>query len=134
MIVDSKDIGLLGNDLEQYLPNIAFYFGSGAPLLRKDILQKTRLVEISDDDKIDQRIKELKSINPNMVVAVRVTLDAAGVKRAIELAHRPHIEAIHVVADMNGNEIGAKNPRFIKDMVRQIHNSLVATAYGTRSR
>ncbi|MGD0355829.1 MAG: glutamate synthase-related protein [Dehalococcoidia bacterium] len=126
MIADSKDIGLLGNELEQYLPNIAFYFASGAPLLHKDILRKTRLAEISDDDKTDQRIKELKNINPDMVVAVRVTLDAAGVKRAIELAHRPHMEAIHVVADMNGDEIGAKNPRFVKDMVRQIHNPLVA--------
>ena len=126
MIADSKDIGLLGNDLEQYLPNIAFYFDSGAPLLSKDILQKTRLAEISDDDKIDQRIKELKSINPNIVVAVRVNLDAAGVKRSLELAHRPHIEAIHVVANMNGDEIGAENPRFVKDMVRQIHNPLVA--------
>ncbi|MHB8085856.1 MAG: glutamate synthase-related protein [Dehalococcoidia bacterium] len=126
MIADSKDIGLLGNDLQQYLPNIAFYFASGAPLLRKDILQKTRLAEISDDDKIDQRIKELKSINPNIVVAVRVTLDAAGVKRAIELAHLPQIEAVHVIADMNGDEIGARNPRFVQDMVRQIHNPLVA--------
>ena len=40
-------------------------------------------------------------------------------------AQKQNIEAIHLVADMNGNQIGVENPRFIKDMVRQIHTSLV---------
>jgi ferredoxin len=126
MIADSRDLDLLGNDFDQYLPNIAFYFAGGAPLLRPEILKKTRLVEISDDGKIDQRIKELKSINPDLVVAIRVELDVAGVERAIELGGKPGIEVIHMVADINGNQIGVKEPRFIKDMVRQVHNALVA--------
>jgi len=29
------------------------------------------------------------------------------------------------VADLNGNEIGAKNHRFIKDMIREIHTALI---------
>jgi ferredoxin len=127
MIADSWDLNLLGNDFDQYLPHIAFYFGRGAPLLRPEILKKTRLVEICDDAKADQRIKELKSINPDLVVAIRVELDVAGVERAIELSGKPGIEVIHMVADINGNQIGVKEPRFIKDMVRQVHNSLVAS-------
>ena len=59
------------------------------------------------------------------MVAVRVELDSRGIERAIELAHRQNIEVIHLVADINGNQIGVENPRFIKDMTRQIHNSLV---------
>jgi hypothetical protein len=59
------------------------------------------------------------------VVAVRVALDSRGEERAIELAHKPNIEALHLVADMNGNQLGVENPRFIKDMVRHIHTSLV---------
>ena len=70
-----------------------------------------RLVEISDDDKIEQRIKELKNINPDMVVAVRVELDARGVERAIELAQKPDIEVFHLVADINGNQSwGGESP------------------------
>lgn len=126
MIADSRDIDLLGNDLEQYLPGIAFYFDRGAPLLSGEILQKTRLAEISDGGKPEQRIAELKAINPGLVVAVRVEMNAQGVERALELAKRPDIEVVHMVADINGDQIGVQHPRFIKDMVRQVHNSLVS--------
>lgn len=126
MIADSRDLVLLGNDFERYLPNIAFYFGDGATLLGPEILKKTRLAEISDSGDIDRRIRELKQINPDLVVAVRVQLDAAGVKRAIELAARPGAEVVHMVADMNGNQTGVNQPKFIKDMVREAHNALVS--------
>ena len=125
MIMDSLDWDLLGADKEKYLPYIAFYLNAAVPIPPKEVLQKTRLVEISDSDTVDQRIKELKEIHPEIVVAVRVELDSRGIERAIELAHRQNIEVIHLVADINGNQIGVENPRFIKDMTRQIHNSLV---------
>ena len=35
------------------------------------------------------------------------------------------VEVIHVVADANGNEWGAARPRFLKDMIRQIHTALI---------
>lgn len=127
MIADSRDLDFLGNDLDQYLPNIAFYFGGRDPLLSPEILNKTRLVEIADAGNIDQRIKELKNINPELVIAVRVDLDVAGVERAIELACKPGAEVVHMVADINGNQTGVRSPMFIKDMVRQVHNSLVAS-------
>ena len=125
MIMDSLDWDLLGADKEKYLPYIAFYLNAAVPIPPKEVLQKTRLVEISDSDTVDQRIKELKEIHPEIVVAVRVELDSRGIERAIELARRQNIEVIHLVADINGNQIGVENPRFIKDMTRQIHNSLV---------
>lgn len=124
-IIDARDWNLFGDDRYEYLPHIVFYLGAGVPVPPAEVLQKTRLVEISDDDFVDQRIKELKKIHPEIVVAVRVELDSRGVERAIELAHKPNIEVIHLVADINGNQIGVENPRFIKDMTRQIHNSLV---------
>ncbi len=124
MIVDSQDWALLGDNKEHYLPHLAFYLSDGASM-PKELLQKTRLVEISDGGTVDHRIKELKNIHPEIVVAVRVELDSRGVERTIELAHKQSIEAIHLVADINGNQIGVENPRFVKDMVRQVHTSLV---------
>ncbi len=125
MILDWRDWDLLGKDKEQHLENVAFYLSDDAALPPAELLKKTRLVEIADGDGVEARIKDLKQVHPGIVVAVRVQLDSRGVDRAIELGSKPAVEAIHVVADANGNQIGSSSPRFIKDMVRQVHNSLV---------
>lgn len=127
MIADWSDRELLGNDLAENLPHIAFYIDSGSSFPEKKILEKSRLIEIGDDEKTGARISELKRMNPGLVVAVRIELDSKGVERAVEVARRPGVEVIHVVANMNGNEIGTDKPRFVKDMVRQIHNALVGS-------
>ena len=124
-IVDSRDWDLLGNDIEQYLPNLAIYLDSLSPVPGPEILKKMRLAEISDGEMVEQRLAELKAINPDIVVAVRVEMDSRGVERSIELAGEPFTEALHLVADVNGDELNAVKPRFIKDMLRQVHNSLV---------
>ncbi len=128
-IINSADWPLKIENAEKYLPNIAFYFAKGSKLLSADILKKTSLAEIEDSSETKNIIKELKKINPDIVVMVRVNLDANSVSRIIELDSMG-VEAIHFVADLNGNEIGSKNPQFIKDMIRTIHTSLIKK--GTR--
>jgi ferredoxin len=110
-------------DINKYLPHIAFHLNPDAPV-PDDVLRKTRLVEIPDSSSVLDRIKELKDIHPEIVVLVRVDLDSNGVQRAIELADAG-VETIHVVADFNGNEIGVENPGFVKDMIREIHTSII---------
>jgi hypothetical protein len=110
---------------EGQLEHIAFYLGPNSPDVPKEVLRRTQLVEVADSNKFIERIKELKKIHPQIVVAVRVELTAEGIERAIKLAEFEDIEVIHIVADANGNEIGAKKPRFIKDMTRHIHTTLV---------
>ncbi len=123
-IMSSEKLSLLGNDVNKYLPHLAFYFTAGAPLLPGNILRQTRLFEIEDSENIKDRIKELKNIHPGIVAAVRVELNARGIKRAIDLADED-IEVIHIIADNNGREVGAEKPLFIKDMIRTIHKSLI---------
>ncbi|MDY6973321.1 MAG: glutamate synthase-related protein, partial [Thermodesulfobacteriota bacterium] len=113
-----------GRDIEEYLPHIAFYLNPDAPTLPREVLGKTRLVEIPDSNSVLEGIKELKDLYPEIIVLVRVNLDSNGVQRAIELA-KAGVETIHVVADPNGNEIGAAHPRFIKDMIREIHTAII---------
>ena len=125
VIIDWKDNEILGVEKEKNLPNIVFYLGRDTPLPPDEIICKSRLIEIGDGDNVEQRTKELKSINPEIVVAVRVELNAHGEERVMKLAHQQAIEVIHVVADISGNQIGMEKPRFIKDMVRNIHTSLV---------
>jgi ferredoxin len=127
IIVNWSDWALLSDDKEKYLPNLAFYLGHDAPTPPEELLLQTRLVEISDGNTVEQRIKELKAIYPGIVVAVRVELGPTGVERAIELGHWDIIEVIHLVADSNGNQTGIENPQFVKDMVHQIHTTLVTS-------
>jgi hypothetical protein len=110
---------------EANLENIAFYLGPDSPPVPDEILRKTRLVEIADSPAVAERIKAIKKIHPAIVVAIRVELTAAGIGRAIELAGLGEVEVIHVVADANGDEWTAQKPRFLKDMLRQIHTTLI---------
>jgi ferredoxin len=119
-IIDSRQ--RQGSD--EQLENIAFYIADGQDI-PKDAIKKTRLTEIPDGPKVIERIKEIKNIHPGIVIAIRVELTAAGVERAIKLAQLEDVEVIHIVADLCGNEIGAKNPRFIKEMTRQIHTTQI---------
>ena len=125
MIVNWADWALLGDEKEKYLPNLAFYLGNDSPTPPEELLLQTRFVEISDGNTLEQRIQELKAIHPEIVVAVRVKLGPIGIERAIELGQRDIIEVIHLMADINGKQTGVDNPKFIKDMVRQVHVSLV---------
>jgi len=124
-IVDARDWELLGSVEDKDLPHLAFYLDKDTPVPSAELLRKTRLVEVSDGITVLQRIRELKSISPGIVVAVRVPLDSGGTERAIQLAHESAVEAIHIVADSNGNQVGVENPKFIKDMTRQVHTALV---------
>ncbi len=108
----------------KYLPNIAFYFADDAKMVPAEILRQTQFAEVEDGPAALARIKELKSIHPEIIVAVRVKLDASGVERAVELSN-DDIEVIHVVADHNGSQIGVDRPLFIKEMIRDIHRALI---------
>ena len=110
MIVNWEQRSLLETYKEKYLSNIIFYLGKDTPLPLPEILNKSRLIEIADNDKTEGRIKEIKAVNPELVVAVRVELDSHGEQRSIELAHNPIIEVIHIVSDINGNQIGVEKP------------------------
>ncbi len=52
----------------------------------KEIMAKTKLVEISDSPKVIDKIKEIKKSFPEIIVSVKIPMDSNGSKRAIELA------------------------------------------------
>jgi hypothetical protein len=124
-IVNPHDWPFHKDNRERHLSHVAFHLDPKTPSLPKDVLDKTRLVEMPDSPEVLERIRELKETSPEIVISVRIALDSNGCKRAIELAGFQEIEVIHVTADVNGNEFGTQNPRFIKDMIREVHTSLV---------
>jgi hypothetical protein len=112
------------HEKEEYLNNIAFYLDSEGPQIPKEILGKTRLVEIPDSHNVEQQIASIKRNHPGIIIAVRILMDEKVVKRVDEMS-KIDVEAIHLVADLNGNEIGTKNPRFMKDILREVHGCLI---------
>jgi ferredoxin len=124
-IISSKrwDIINLENK-EEYLSNVAFFLEPDGPEIANNLLSLTRLIEIPDGTDVLQQAQQLKKTLPNCVIAVRVLLDGNGSGRVEELS-QSGIDTFHLIADLNGDEIGAKSPRFIKDIVREIHSMLI---------
>jgi hypothetical protein len=124
-IVDSKnwkDIKL--QNKENYLKNIAFYLNPEGPELKNELIDKTRLIEIPDAKEVENRVIKIKNEHPHIIVTVRLKLDKNVTNRVNELSKKG-IETIHIVGDSEGNEIGTKNPKFIKDVIREIHGMLI---------
>ena len=124
-IIDSKKWESIKlENKEQYLNHIAFYLNPEGLEISKDILSKTKLVEIPDSKDVGKQVASIKKDHPEIIVSIRVILNENALKRSEELA-KIDVEVIHLVADINGNEIDAKNPRFIKDIVREVHGMLI---------
>jgi ferredoxin len=120
-----SDWPFIGEDVDRLAPHMAFCLNAEQPVVPPQSLAKTRLVETYDGPDVIDRIKRLKDKYPGLVVSVRVPLDAHGAQRAIELAILAEVEVLHVVADLNGNQIGVEKPLFLKDMIRRIHTALI---------
>jgi hypothetical protein len=109
---------------EEYLNNVAFFLDPEGTEIADRILSRTRLIEIPDGKDVVQRVQQLNKKLPDCIMAVRVLLDGNGSRRVEELS-QSGIDTFHLIADLNGDEIGIKSPRFIKDIVREIHGMLI---------
>ena len=66
----------------------------------------------------------LKARNPNQVVAIRLPASPAVAPRVLELT-RQGAEVLHLVFDAHGRETGCVSPRHMRDVLREVHASLV---------
>jgi ferredoxin len=124
-IIDSKrwsDIKI--ENKEAYLDHIAFFLEPDNTGIPKDILKRARIIELPDGKEIVQHVDRMKNELPGCIVAVRVPLDKNAAER-VEKLSMSGIDTFHLVADINGNETGTSQPRFIKDVIREIHGKLI---------
>lgn len=89
------------------------------------IIENARMVELLYSEDAMDCAKRLKEAHPQMVVSIRVPMDAQAKAITTRLAHAG-AEAIHLHADYKGNELEGDKPRFVKDVMRDIHLHLVA--------
>ena len=65
-----------------------------------------------------------KQSNADQVVAIRVTASPDAASRVVELTAQG-AEAIHLVFDRHGRELGPSRPRHARDVLREVHTALV---------
>ncbi len=123
MMVEITDID---DDAAVFANTIIPVLGSRSPQECQFILANVDMVEIDYSNDFQATIKEIKAINPDLYISVKLNLSAKIDYAAIsfEIA-KADIDTLHVVADHQGREFDSDNPRFIKDMLRDIHTCLI---------
>jgi hypothetical protein len=107
------------------------------PLLSADnvadcvgLIRGARLVELEDYDSssLVEAQRLLLRINPDLVISVRLPLTERAPDQAISLA-RSAVDVIHVTANYHGEGWDEQNPRFIKDLIREVQLRLVSESF-----
>jgi hypothetical protein len=88
------------------------------------LLSKVRMVEVVDGPTAFQVVGQAKARNPKLICALRLPLGPGAADR-IQAARATGVKVFHLVADLHGRETGPASPRHIKDVLRELHGSLV---------
>jgi ferredoxin len=89
-----------------------------------ELIRKSRMIELAYAPGIEQEFDELRKSRPELFIAVGLPLDAGAAGTARKLA-LTDIDAIHFYGSDHAREVGAPDPRHLKDMIREIHLKLV---------
>jgi hypothetical protein len=90
----------------------------------KELILKSRVVELADAPDIEKTITEIRAIKPDSFIIIGIPLDATAASRALELSYA-HVDTLHFYADEHGKELNTEHPIFLKEMIREIHLKLV---------
>jgi ferredoxin len=99
------------------------------PLLETATAADTRFADapmiiIPDGEGIPETIASLKKANADRVIVVRLPVKKDTADRVVLLA-KSGVEAINLVFDRHGREVGADRPRHVRDALREVHQALV---------
>jgi ferredoxin len=97
------------------------------PLLDDDSVGRSStasMLMLPDGDKVMAAVAALKQQNPDQIVAIRIPATPAVAARAVELT-RAGAEVLHLLFDAHGRESGTDQPRHVRDVLRDVHGSLV---------
>jgi len=120
MIMRSSDIT---DEYEPFLGSIIPSFKAYAAGKDTGLLGKARAAEFAYSEDVIETIKALDKQYPELIKIVKLQADNDTLSRAVALT-RSNVDVIHIAADIHGLE-NAEQSRFIKDVVRHVHQDLV---------
>ena len=116
---------------EAYSQRLLPYARSLVPRLNGDkavndpaLIADSPAVELADGRDIEDIIHAIRRIKPDIVLMVRVPLNANAASRALRLSTLK-VDTLHFHGDSRGKELDTPRPRFLKEMIREIHLKLV---------
>jgi glutamate synthase domain-containing protein 2 len=131
MVRASAELGIITFVSMENYAAISEYAPSLVPRLTRasyrdhlDVVRSSLMVEMAFEPDIENEFSALRSANPDLVISVGMPLDRMAASRSLALA-RTGVDTIHLYGSDNGREVGADNPRFLKDMIREVHLILV---------
>jgi ferredoxin len=114
-----------------YLPSFSKRAAHLVPCLTRlnylqyqDMIKNALMVEIADEPGIESLFSTLRSIKPGLFLSVGLPLGVKSAQRALELAGSD-VDTLHFYGSDYGRELDGENPRYMKDMIREIHLRLV---------
>jgi hypothetical protein len=116
--------GSVGGELSSWMGHLVPLLPPGNLDRFIPLIQQCRMVQISPDEKTQERLAEIKRTHPAVIVSVRVPLTPLA-EEEVERMSRAGAEVIHILADGQGREQATSQPRFVKDRIREIHQALV---------
>ncbi|HNT68194.1 MAG TPA: glutamate synthase-related protein [Syntrophorhabdaceae bacterium] len=107
----------------EFLPHAIIYVDGNPGSLKEELLSSARIIEIPDGKDAIALQQRFKSINPALVVMIRLRPGPKITERALALIEQG-AEVLHLAADEYGLEEGSE-PLFIKERVKEVHLHLV---------
>ena len=117
--------------LEPYAHNLIPCLAPDQIQRHDTLIRNSRAVELVDGAGIEAALATVRSVHPDKIILVGMALDRQAHERAAALAEIG-VDTLHFYADDHGNELNSEQPRFLKEMIREVHLELVNR--GTRQK
>jgi len=121
MLINPKEIK---EDLKPFLKNLIPQLTKDNYVDYSDLIIGCQMVSLAYQPKIEQEFAKLREINPNIFIMVNIPLDK-DCKSIVENLVKTDVDTLYCYTDENGLELNTDNPRFVKDMTREIHLAMV---------
>ncbi len=121
LFIDPEDYG---DPLTPYTDALIPRLAPGNWTAFQELVKSVKMVELAYAPDIATEFEKLRSVNPKVIISAGIPLDAQAADIAARLAETD-ADTLHFYADEKGNEANAEDPRFIKEMIREVHLRLV---------
>ena len=116
---------------ESYSAHFNEYAHSLVPCLTKNnylkyenLIKQSQMVELVYEPGIEGELLKLRKTKPELFIAVGLPLDAKA-KDIVPALAAADVDTVHLYGSDNGREVNAADPRYIKDVIRDVHLKLV---------